>query len=108
MSVVADTDARRSMSDVSAVDLTPEVRAALRRYTEMTFGDLSDTERLAEFVYNAGWREAVAAMVRFQDLPGQISRIESRLHELGELVRRHGLQEEKEDERASVYWSSEP
>jgi len=87
------------------VELTPEVRAALRRYSEMTFGDLSDTQRLAEFLYNAGWRQAVAAMVRFQDLPGQISRIEHRLHELGELMQRHGVQD-ADDERPSVYWSS--
>jgi len=91
---------------VTVDNLTPEVRVALRRYSEMTFGDLSDVDRLAEYLYNAGWREAVGAMVQFQDLPGQIRRIEARLHELGELVQRHGVQD-ADDERPSAYWSSE-
>lgn len=78
---------------VDAVTVTPEVELALRRYMEMTLGDLSDTRRLAEYLYNAGWREAVAAMVTFQDLPGQISRVEQRVHQLGEQVRRHAIDE---------------
>lgn len=73
------------------VELTPEVQAALRRYSEAHFGDLSDIERFAEYLYNAGWRDAVTAMVVFQDLPGQISRIENRVHTLGEQVRRHAM-----------------
>lgn len=91
------------------IELTPEVRAALDRYLAMTYGDLSDTDRLAEFLYNAGWRECLAAMVTFQDLPGQIRRIEARVHDLGVVVSRHGGESVgDEDERPSVYWSTEP
>ena len=68
-------------------ELSSEARTALRHYAELTHGDLSDTERLAEYCYNAGFREAVAAMVTFQDLHGRIAGIERRVHELGELLK---------------------
>lgn len=89
-----------------AVEGTPEARAALKRYAEMTFGDLSDTERMAEYVYNVGWRDAVAFMVAFRDLGGSLDRIERRVHDLGELVRRHTPAIEREVEDGSAYWSS--
>lgn len=51
-------------------------QAALTRYAESHFGDLSDTTNLAETMFTAGFREAVTAMVQFQDLPEQMRRIE--------------------------------
>lgn len=49
---------------------------AYRRHLETTHGDLSDSLRLAEVMFNAGFRAAIAAMVEFQGLPEQLRRVE--------------------------------
>lgn len=70
------------------IEMSTEARLAFRRYAEMTHGDLSDAPRMAQYLFNAGYREAIAAMVKFQGLSERIGRIERDAHELRLLVER--------------------
>lgn len=56
----------------------PEVRAIYDRWVQDHYGVI-DMELLCSALYNAGARNAVTAMVTWQDLGGQINRMESRV-----------------------------
>lgn len=49
---------------------------ALRLYAESHHGDLSDIAEIAQVMYGAGFRDSINHMVKFQDLPEQMRRIE--------------------------------
>jgi hypothetical protein len=69
--------------------LTAEAATAYKRYLEMTYGDLTDTERLAQYMFSVGFREAIAAMVGFQDLPDQARRLERRIAGIADILERY-------------------
>jgi hypothetical protein len=48
--------------------VSPECRRAYDRYVQAQWGDVTDVERLAETMFNAGGRTAVEAMVTFNNL----------------------------------------
>lgn len=56
----------------------PEVQKLYDRWVQDHYGVI-DMELLCSALYNAGARNAVTAMVTWQDLGGQINRMESRV-----------------------------
>lgn len=71
---------------VEARVLPAAVEAAYSKYLIDHHGDLSDSENLAEVLFNAGGRHAVTAMVEFGDVVPQLHRIEARVRRLLELL----------------------
>jgi hypothetical protein len=63
-----------------------EARKALDKYAQDHWGDLSDTDNLAQTMFNAGSRRAIEAMVQFSDLLPQVRRIEDRVRCLSALL----------------------
>jgi hypothetical protein len=68
--------------------LPPDVKVAYDNYVRSHFGDVSDTLGLAETLYNAGARNALAASVAFSDILPQLRRLEVRIHLLADALER--------------------
>ena len=76
------------MATTEQPELSTEARLALRRYTEQQHGDLTDIPRLAQTMFNAGYRNSVADMVRFQGLSERIGRVERDAQEVRLILER--------------------
>lgn len=66
--------------------ISPAAQAALDRYTQRQYGDLSDISHLADTMYRAGWQACFTEMITFQDFPAMIRRIEDRVRHIGDMV----------------------
>jgi hypothetical protein len=78
----------------SSSELLPESQAALRRYTERQHGDLSDTTRLADNMYRAGWQACYESMRAFSPLTELIVTLHERIGEMHSMWQRMGLRDE--------------
>lgn len=67
--------------------ISPHAQAALDRYTETHYGDLSDINDLADVMFRAGGNQAVKAMEEFADITEKLDHLAARIHRMGEMVR---------------------
>jgi hypothetical protein len=68
------------------VQMRPEVQAAYDRYAREHNGDLSNIPELCEYFVNVGFRMCLESMNVFNDLPGQLARVERQVQRIREVV----------------------